>query len=209
MRRIVFIASGTPTPHADGFGTAILLEICGRTILIDCGPSTTQKLVKTGVHPLELDALFLTHLHFDHCAGVPCLLLTCWDQSSQDRMRLSVFGPPPLAEFVDKLVGRQGAFAPDLTARTRAPISLNTFVNRGGQMKPLYEAGIVTDDHLYAEIGQIAAGKMPGRENRGERIFGLPMGVGAHDVCLAHAVFEAAKESGDGLSVELQTGFGD
>jgi ornithine cyclodeaminase len=52
-------------------------------------------------------------------------------------------------------------------------------------MKPLIQAGKLGEDALYAELGEIAAGKKPGRESEDERIFGLPVGIGAHDICLA------------------------
>ncbi len=73
-----------------------------------------------------------------------------------------------------------------------------------GELKPLYKAGKISPENCYAEIGDIAAGKSAGRENDEERILGLPVGIGAHDVCIADYVYQSAVENQDGVWVELQ-----
>jgi ornithine cyclodeaminase/alanine dehydrogenase-like protein (mu-crystallin family) len=73
-----------------------------------------------------------------------------------------------------------------------------------GDLKPLFAAGKLSDKDCYAEIGEIAAGITKGRENDTERILGIPVGIGAHDVCIAHQVYEAALKNQDGVLVELQ-----
>lgn len=93
---------------------------------------TTGKLVKAGLWPTDVETLFLTHHHFDHNVDLPCFLLTRWDQAAGQGNPLHVIGPPPTSLFVDKLIGRDGAFAPDLDARTNAQTSLNVYTNRGG-----------------------------------------------------------------------------
>ena len=44
----------------------------------DAGRGTTERLSQLGVSPLELDAIFLTHLHSDHTEGLAGLLLYRW-----------------------------------------------------------------------------------------------------------------------------------
>lgn len=73
-----------------------------------------------------------------------------------------------------------------------------------GELNELYRAAKIADEDCYAELSQIAVGAVPGRENSEERILGLPVGLGAHDVCLAHAVYEKAMKNGNGVFVELQ-----
>jgi ribonuclease BN (tRNA processing enzyme) len=145
MRRILFLGAGTPTPHKSGFGTAFLLDIDGRKFLIDCGPSVTHKLAKRGFSPLDVDAIFLTHLHFDHCSGLPTFLLSYWDQSASPQLGLKIYGPRPTRLFVDKLIGPTGAFSYDINARINAPISQNTYINRGGILPRSYPAFIVNE----------------------------------------------------------------
>lgn len=44
----------------------------------DAGRGTTQQLSKLGVSPLQLDAIFLTHIHSDHTEGLAGLLQYRW-----------------------------------------------------------------------------------------------------------------------------------
>jgi phosphoribosyl 1,2-cyclic phosphate phosphodiesterase len=48
--------------------SSVLVEVKGRTILIDAGPDLRQQMLREGVQ--ELDAVLLTHEHMDHIAGM-------------------------------------------------------------------------------------------------------------------------------------------
>ena len=73
-----------------------------------------------------------------------------------------------------------------------------------GELKELTESGRITDSDLYCELGQIVSGNMPGRENNEERIFGLPIGIGAYDVAIADIIYEKATAGKDGIYVTIQ-----
>jgi ribonuclease BN (tRNA processing enzyme) len=155
MRRIIFLGAGTPTPHRRGFGTAFFLDIDGHGILVDCGPSTTQKLAQSGFSPLDVNSLFLTHLHFDHCSGMPDLLLSYWDQSVSSPLGLKIYGPEPSQRFVDRLIGPAGAFSDDIDARIHVPISQKTFINRGGAL-PRHRPEFVVNELAGGETFKVA-----------------------------------------------------
>lgn len=53
-----------------------LAVMAGRKILLDCGPYTMQQLKRVGIRASELDYIFLSHAHVDHCGGIPWLLNT-------------------------------------------------------------------------------------------------------------------------------------
>ncbi len=67
----------------------------------------------------------------------------------------------------------------------------------------LYNAGRITDERIYANIGEIIRGKKPGRTHRDERIFFSPLGLGSEDVGVASAVYGEAKRRGLGVSLKL------
>ena len=46
MAKIHILGGGTPTPTVSRFGSSYVVEIGGDYIMVDCGPATTQKLVK-------------------------------------------------------------------------------------------------------------------------------------------------------------------
>jgi len=131
---LYLLGSGTPTPTDSRFGTAYVLQVGDEFLLIDCGPATTHKLVKSGLWPTQIDYLFLTHHHFDHNADLPCFLLCRWDQSTGKQNVLQIFGPPPTSKIIQKLIGPEGAFSDDWKARIGAPVSQSVHVNRGGSL---------------------------------------------------------------------------
>ena len=55
----------------------------------------------------------------------------------------------------------------------------------------------------YAELGEIVAGKKPGRENDTECIMDHNYGMAIHDVAMANAIFSRAKEKGLGVVLPL------
>ncbi|HJV54061.1 MAG TPA: ribonuclease Z [Noviherbaspirillum sp.] len=42
--------------------------------MIDCGEGTQHQLLHTSLSPNDLDTIFITHVHGDHCYGLPGLL---------------------------------------------------------------------------------------------------------------------------------------
>lgn len=132
--RVHVLGSGTPTPTPERFGSAFAIEVAGQTLMVDCGPAATAKLVRSGLWPTHVSELFLTHHHFDHNVDLPCFLLTRWDQSIGAEPPLRVHGPQPTSWVVDRLIGPDGAFHHDWQARVNAPVSQRVYVNRGGTL---------------------------------------------------------------------------
>ena len=63
-----------------------------------------------------------------------------------------------------------------------------------GALKELSEAGRITDETLYATIGELAAGKKSGFVSEDERILCVPIGTGAMDIAVAAIVSQRARE---------------
>ena len=68
------LGAGTPTPTPTRFGSAYVVDVDGAELMFDCGPAATHKLVQSGLHPTEIDNLFVRHHHFDHDIDYPCFL---------------------------------------------------------------------------------------------------------------------------------------
>jgi phosphoribosyl 1,2-cyclic phosphate phosphodiesterase len=62
-------------PHDRRFRTAALLETKQARILIDAGPDIRQQLMPLDFYPL--DAVLLTHIHYDHVGGIDDLRGFC------------------------------------------------------------------------------------------------------------------------------------
>lgn len=47
-----------------------LVEVTGRRFLIDCGALAWHSLYERGLGFEDIDGIFITHLHYDHCGGL-------------------------------------------------------------------------------------------------------------------------------------------
>jgi ribonuclease BN (tRNA processing enzyme) len=82
----------------DAFGSGGRFQTCffvsaGRDrFLIDCGATSLVAMRRFGVDPGAIDTVFLSHLHGDHFAGLPFLLLEAQFVAQRSRP-LTIVGP--------------------------------------------------------------------------------------------------------------------
>lgn len=89
--------------HGGGRGhTSLLVDDGAARLLVDCGATTPLALARAGVAPESIDAVLLTHLHGDHFAGVPFLLLASVCAPVRTRP-LVIAGPVLTASRVEAL----------------------------------------------------------------------------------------------------------
>jgi N-[(2S)-2-amino-2-carboxyethyl]-L-glutamate dehydrogenase len=67
----------------------------------------------------------------------------------------------------------------------------------------LFNAGKISEARIHANIGAIVRGRKAGRENREERIFFSPLGLGSEDIGVASLVYQEAKKKGLGVPLRL------
>ncbi len=97
MISVPLLGTGGPRPDPDRSGPATLVDAGDRLVLFDAGRGVASRLD-------ELDAVFLTHLHFDHIGGLGDLILASWNLG---RTRpLPIYGPRGTRDVVDALLGR-------------------------------------------------------------------------------------------------------
>ncbi len=96
--RVTFLGTGTSTgvpqvgcscevctssnPHDKRLRTSLLVETARTRLLMDCGPDFRQQILSCEFRPI--DAVFLTHEHYDHVGGI------------DDLRPFSVFGEVPV-----------------------------------------------------------------------------------------------------------------
>jgi ribonuclease Z len=92
-------SSGKPTLYRNVSAVAIARE--GEWLLFDCGEATQIQVMRAGLSPNRLAAIFITHLHGDHFNGLPGFLSTM----GLDRRErpLTVAGPRGLRQYLDML----------------------------------------------------------------------------------------------------------
>lgn len=82
--------------------TASLLELAGKTVIVDCGIGVARSAVHAGVSLLEIDAIFITHLHSDHVLELGPLLYTSWTTGLNKKIQ--VFGPDGIQNYWDNFL---------------------------------------------------------------------------------------------------------
>jgi ribonuclease BN (tRNA processing enzyme) len=90
-----FVGSGDSFGSGGRFQTCILLDGPRSRVAIDFGTSSLIALAQQGIEHNSIDAVLLTHLHGDHCGGVPFLLIDAMLAARRTRP-LTIAGPRDL-----------------------------------------------------------------------------------------------------------------
>jgi ribonuclease BN (tRNA processing enzyme) len=97
-----FVGSGDSFGSGGRFQTCILVDGPRCRFAIDFGTSSLIALAQQGIAHNSIDAILLTHLHGDHCGGVPFLLMDAMLSAKRDRP-LTVAGPRDLQRRMGNL----------------------------------------------------------------------------------------------------------
>ena len=89
---------------------------------------------------------------------------------------------------------RRSTYVPDL--RDRATQDAGSFLSA-------LDAGVVTEDHIHAELGAVVAGQTPGRTTDDELTVFDSGGTGIETAAAAKLLYEKATERGLGTTIEI------
>lgn len=105
---VAFLGTGGPVPTALRGTASVLVTRGGEKLMFDCGEGT-QRQLRRSLGLVQVDEIYLTHFHLDHCLGLPGLLKTYDLNDRTEPLRL--FGPvglPGLMTDLQPLIGRLG-----------------------------------------------------------------------------------------------------
>lgn len=111
---VTFVGSGDSFGSGGRFNTCFLVDAPGVRFCIDFGASSLIALARLGIAHNSIDTLLLTHLHGDHCGGVPFLLMDAMLGAKRDRPLL-IAGP---RDTTERMKAVQGALMPGMQAMT-------------------------------------------------------------------------------------------
>lgn len=92
---VQFLGSGDAFGSGGRLQTAIYVQAKQVAFLIDCGATALIGMKRFGVDPGLIDLVLITHLHGDHFAGLPFVLLDAHFNQRRSRA-LTLAGPPGL-----------------------------------------------------------------------------------------------------------------
>jgi len=131
--RVILLGTGTPNPEPDHMGPAVAVVSGDRVYVVDCGPGVVRRAAQAGIQMEQLTRAFITHLHSDHTAGCPDLMLT--PPNAGRKEPLEIYGPPGVRAMTANLLR---AFKEDLAMRIHGtqPGDPRGFVVTAHEVKP-------------------------------------------------------------------------
>lgn len=100
--KFTVLGSGTSIPHPKRTSSAYWLETSGGSILLDCSVTAIRRAIEEGLDWTELDAIWISHFHLDHCGGLaPFLAGTKHAEQMKRRTKpLRIFGGPGIKRLI-------------------------------------------------------------------------------------------------------------
>ena len=100
--KLIVLGSGSSVPHPTRSSSGYWLETSGGSILLDCSASAIHRMAQEGCDWANLDAIWISHFHLDHCGGLaPFLFGTKYAPTTQSRTKqMRIYGPPGLTKLL-------------------------------------------------------------------------------------------------------------
>jgi ribonuclease Z len=99
MLKLTFLgtSSGAPTRQRNVSGLAVQTVLSPDWFLVDCGEGTQHRLLQTPLSLHDMAAVCITHVHGDHCYGLPGLLASAGMGNRSKPLKL--IAPLPVWEW--------------------------------------------------------------------------------------------------------------
>jgi ribonuclease Z len=152
---ITFLGTSAASINPHSPTSTCLVEGGDTKIMIDVGIGTLRQLHRIHIESEEIDAVLITHWHFDHYAGLPALL-----KSRKSPSLLSVYGPKPSILSRIYLVGLLHS----------APIYLKAITKSFSKDCGDIHIETVPTDHNIISFGWVLTERAPGEQRRKRRI---------------------------------------
>src|SRR5436309_13512683 len=68
--KLVVLGSGTSVFHPRRASAGFWLETKSGSLLLDCSADGPHRMAEENLDSANLDAIWISHLHLDHCAGL-------------------------------------------------------------------------------------------------------------------------------------------
>jgi len=121
--------------------------------------------------------------------------------------------PVALGEYLapGALITAVGAFTPatrelDTAAVAKARLYVDrrqSTLNEAGEFLIPKSEGVIADDHIVGEIGELLLGKVPGRGSAAEITLFKSLGIAIEDLAAAHHIWRKAEATGAGTWIEI------
>jgi ribonuclease Z len=164
ITKVVFLGTGTPNPDPLHSGISVAIVVNNTPYIVDAGPGLIRKAGALSpdfggkIESLKVENIkhaFITHLHSDHTAGYPELILIPWIMGRNEP--LEVYGPAGIKAMTDHILE---AYKEDIRMRLYGLEQAN---NRGWKVNAHeFEQGtIYKDNNITVEAFLVEHGSWP------------------------------------------------
>jgi ribonuclease BN (tRNA processing enzyme) len=103
--KLVVLGSGTSIPHARRTAAGYWLQTDSGNALLDISPDVPHRLAAEKLNWVNLDAIWISHFHFDHLGGLPSFLFGTRSapQMQQRTKSLKIFGPQGFVKILQAI----------------------------------------------------------------------------------------------------------
>jgi len=102
MMKLTILGSCSAYPTLDRFTTSQILQINGKSFLIDCGEGTQIQLRNNKIKFNSIEDILISHLHGDHFFGLPGLIMT-FNLLGREKP-LNIYGPRGIKNIIISLL---------------------------------------------------------------------------------------------------------
>lgn len=95
---IIFLGTSSGTPTRDRNPQSILIRRGSNYLLFDAAEGTQKRLIEAGLGLRKDLRIFITHMHGDHCLGLPSILQSYSLMGREEP--LEIYGPKGVSEWV-------------------------------------------------------------------------------------------------------------
>ncbi len=171
ITKVVLLGTGTPLAEPDRSGCSVAIIVNAMPYIVDFGPGLIRRLAAVterfgdtdhtikGLDLKNTKRAFLTHLHSDHTAGFPDLILTPWNRGGGGRDEpLEVYGPEGINHMTEHILK---AYEEDIKYRLYGAQPIN---NQGWRVNSyeITEEGIIyEDENVKVEAFPVPHGTWP------------------------------------------------
>lgn len=124
-------SAGAPTKARNVSATAVIDTSGSGWYLVDCGEATQHQLLHTPLSVRDLRAIFITHVHGDHCFGLPGLLASAGMSGRSEPLELIL--PSALHDWVRLSLSVSDTYLP-FELRLHAAETFGTWSNTSLQV---------------------------------------------------------------------------
>ena len=108
--KVTILGSGTILSPSKRNPAGYLLEDINNFALLDCGPGILRQLDQINFNVLNLNSIFISHFHLDHCSDVFAVLMRRYLVNKNANKNLKIVGPDGLKGWFNTILKTQGTW---------------------------------------------------------------------------------------------------